>query len=100
MVAALKQQMRFVGLYRNDAQKEIVDATCLEFLFKSSLEDETAPYFVSRADLLTRLGYETETKGSLVMKQTTPDVLRSSFANAAKTSGDKPEEVDSQEDGA
>jgi hypothetical protein len=103
VIAAIKQQMRFVGLYRNDAQKELVDATCLEFLFKSSLEDDTALYFVSRAELLTRLGYEHETKISSGGKRTAPDVLRSLFANAAKTSGDKPgdkpDEVDNVADG-
>ena len=97
VVAAIKRQMRFVGLYRNDAQKDLVDATCLEFLFKSSLEDESTPYFVSRAELLNRLGYEAETKGALGIKQPSPNVMRSLLANAAKNSGEKPEEVDDSE---
>ena len=68
IVAALKRKMHFLGLYRNEAHRVLVETTCIQYLCQSSLEDTEAEYYLSRRALLVKLGYEPEDSPSIPTK--------------------------------
>jgi hypothetical protein len=68
VIAALKRDMKILGLARNSAHLEFVNGRVLKFLFDAS-QKKDSPYFLSRDDLLDRLGYEREEKAAVAIEK-------------------------------
>jgi hypothetical protein len=98
VIAALKRDMKILGLARNSAHLEFVNGTVLKFLVDAS-QKKDSPYFLSRDDLLDRLGYAREEQAAVsIEKKKGQHVKKTSEAANVSDEEDKGEVEDEDEE--